>query len=463
MKFKNSILEAIGGTPLVKLNRVTTPDMADVLVKCEYMNPAGSIKDRMAFWILKRAEEEGLLKPGGTIVENTSGNTGMGAAMAAAANGYRAVFTMPDKMSREKIDGLRAFGAEVIITPTDVPGDSPDHYVNVAKRVAQETPGAFYMDQYHSQWNIEAHYKLTGPEIFEETDGGDVDAVVAGTGTGGTISGIGRYFKENNARAKIVGVDPLGSVHYHVFKTGVPSTPYVYKVEGLGEDIVCRAFDPSVVDEMMQVSDAECFYTARRLVKEEGLFCGGSSGGIVHGAMRVAKELGPGKTVVAVLPDSGGRYLSKYLSDDWMKLYGFGDDTRSEGLVEELITTNRATPITVSEDEALGRAIELMRENGVSQLPVTGATGTPTGMVHEIDVLRGMHGGGVDPAAPIKSVATELAGVVHPKARIEELFPIFDRDQVAVVVDSGRAVAVLSQIDLIDHLAGRGAAATATA
>jgi len=457
MDFKDNIIEAIGDTPLVKLNKIPTPDMADVYVKCEYMNPAGSIKDRMAFWILKRAEEEGLLKPGGTIVENTSGNTGRGAAMVAAAKGYRAVFTMPDKMSREKIDGLRAFGAEVIITPTDVPGDSPEHYVNVAKRVASETPGAFYMDQYHSQWNIEAHYNLTGPEIFKQTDGGDVDAVVAGTGTGGTISGIGKYFKEQNARAKIVGIDPLGSVHYHIFKTGVPSTPYVYKVEGLGEDIVCRAFLPEVVDEMYQVSDAECFYTARRLVKEEGLFCGGSSGGIVHGALRYAKEIGPGGKVVAVLPDNAGRYLSKYLSDDWMKLYGFGDDTKSEGLVEELLTSAGRDPITIGEQEPLSRAIELMRANGVSQLPVTSATGNPNAMVHEIDVLRGMHGGGVSPDAPIKTVATELAGVVHPKARIEELYPIFDRDQVAVVVDSGKAIAVLSQIDLIDHLAGRPA------
>ena len=225
MDVKGSILEAIGNTPLVRLNRVVEPGWAEVLVKCEFMNPAGSIKDRMAAYIIERAAEEGLLKPGGTIVENTSGNTGMGAAMTAAAKGYRCVFTMPDKMSQEKIDGLRAFGAEVIITPTDVPGDSPDHYVNVAKRVAAETPGSFYMDQYHSQWNIEAHEKLTGPEIWRQTDGGKIDAVVVGTGTGGTASGIGRFFKKQGSKTKIIGVDPLGSVHYNIFKTGEPSTP----------------------------------------------------------------------------------------------------------------------------------------------------------------------------------------------------------------------------------------------
>ncbi|MCR9074939.1 MAG: cysteine synthase family protein, partial [bacterium] len=202
----NNILESIGNTPLVKLNKVVEPGSATVYAKCEYMNPAGSIKDRMASYIIAKAEEEGLLKPGGTIVENTSGNTGMGAAMTAAVKGYKAVFTMPDKMSQEKIDGLRAFGAQVIITPTDVPGDSPDHYVNVAKRVASETPNSFYMDQYHSQWNIEAHEVMTGKELYEQTDGGNVDAIVVGTGTGGTASGIGRYFKKMGAKTQIIGV-----------------------------------------------------------------------------------------------------------------------------------------------------------------------------------------------------------------------------------------------------------------
>ncbi len=364
----NNILESIGNTPLVKLNKVVAPGSATVYAKCEFMNPAGSIKDRMASFIIGKAEEEGLLKPGGTIVENTSGNTGMGAAMTAAVKGYKAVFTMPDKMSQEKIDGLRAFGAQVIITPTDVPGDSPDHYVNVAKRVASETPNSFYMDQYHSQWNIEAHEVLTGKELYEQTNGGQVDAIVVGTGTGGTASGIGRYFKKMGAKTQIIGVDPLGSVHYQFFKTGTLSTPYVYKVEGLGEDIKCEAFDPSVVDEMYQVNDYECFTMARRLTREEGLFCGGSSGGMVHIACQVAKQLGEGKTVIAICPDSGTRYVTKYLSDEWMKMHGFLEPEKGLGLIEDLIKPGSSV-VTITESDSVSAAVNALRDNGISQVP----------------------------------------------------------------------------------------------
>lgn len=452
MDIKNTIIDAIGNTPIVRLNRVVEPGMSTVLVKCEYMNPAGSIKDRMAAYIIERAEAEGLLKPGGTIVENTSGNTGMGAAMTAAAKGYRCVFTMPDKMSKEKIDGLRAFGAEVIITPTDVPGDSPDHYVNVAKRVAAETKGSFYMDQYHSQWNIEAHEKSTGPEIWNQTDGGKIDAIVAGTGTGGTVSGIGRFFKKQGSKTKIIGVDPLGSVHYNIFKTGEPSTPYVYKVEGLGEDIVCRAFDPSVVDEMYQVNDYECFTTARRLTREEGLFCGGSSGGMAHIALKLAREWGPGKTILAILPDSGTRYVTKYLNDEWMKMHGFLEPQRGLGSIAELIA-GRGSVVTISHDDSVASAIRIMREHGISQVPVIEADGKPVGMVHEIDILRGLHAGRVTGDSPVSSIETKISGLVYPQARVEELFGVFAQDQAAIVIEDSRVKAVLTEIDLIEHLA----------
>ncbi|MEO1008879.1 MAG: pyridoxal-phosphate dependent enzyme [Planctomycetota bacterium] len=457
------ILDAIGDTPLVKLNAVVpasgpngTP--AAVYAKCEFLNPAGSIKDRMAWHIIRRAEEEGLLKPGGTIVENTSGNTGAGAAMAAAARGYRAVFTMPDKMSQEKIDALRAFGAEVIITPTDVPGDSPDHYVNVAKRVAEETPGAFYMDQYHSQWNIEAHEQSTGPELYRQSQeawGEQADAIVVGTGTGGTISGIGRYFKKKGAPTLIVGVDPLGSVHYSVFHTGEASTPYVYKVEGLGEDIVCRAFDPSVVDEMHQVSDYECFTMARRLIREEGLYCGGSSGGMVHVAIEVAQRLGAGKNVIAICPDSAGRYITKYLRDDWMKMHGFLEPPRGLGVVGDLIPEGTKV-ITAAEDRTLGEVIETMRTRGISQVPIVDAGGKPLGMVHEIDILRGLQSGDVDTSTPVRAIETQIGGILPPTARVEELYGVFAADQAAIVVSEGRLVGVLSEIDLIEYLARQG-------
>ncbi len=447
----NSILEAIGNTPLVRLNKIADPDAADVYAKCEFMNPAGSIKDRMASFIIAKAEEEGLLKPGGTIVENTSGNTGMGAAMTAAAKGYKSVFTMPDKMSQEKIDGLRAFGAQVIITPTDVPGDSPDHYVNVAKRVADETPNSFYMDQYHSQWNIEAHEVLTGKELYEQTDGGKVDAIVIGTGTGGTVSGIGRYFKKMGADTKIIGVDPLGSVHYHFFKTGTLPTPYVYKVEGLGEDIKCEAFDPTVVDEMYQVNDYECFTTARRLVREEGIFAGGSSGGMVHIACEIAKKLGKGAKVIAICPDSGSRYVTKYLSDEWMKMHGFFEPEKGLGLIEDLI--DRTSPvITLADSSSLAEVIQSMRANGISQIPLTDESGSPTCIVHEVDILRALQDGSATSTTPSSTIANPLGGLLHPKSRIEELYGVFGADQVALAFEGNKILGVISQIDLIEHL-----------
>lgn len=320
--FFNNILDAVGRTPLVKLNKVAAPNSATVLAKCEYLNPTGSIKDRMAVYIIEDAERRGLIRPGGTLVENTSGNTGLGVAMTAAVKGYRCVFTMPDKMSIEKVNMLKAFGAEVVITPTDLPGDSPEHYVNVAKRIANETPNAFYVNQYHNPANIDAHYHSTAREIWEET-GGKFDAFVAGAGTGGTLSGVGRYIKERSKTIRVIGVDPIGSVHHDYFHTGKLITPHVYKVEGLGEDILCAAMDFKAADDFRQVNDQQCFSMARRLVREEGLFCGGSSGGIVHIAVEIAAEMGPGKTVIAVLPDSATRYISKYLSDQWMKDNGF--------------------------------------------------------------------------------------------------------------------------------------------
>jgi cystathionine beta-synthase len=279
----------------------------------------------MALFMIEDAEEKGLLKPGGTIVENSSGNTGSALAMIAAIKGYKCIITMPDKMSDEKKNLMRAFGATVIITPTDVPADSPESYYSVARRIASETPNAYYPDQYNNPQNIEAHYRTTGPEIWNQTEG-QIDVLVCGIGTGGTLSGVGRYLKEKKPDIKIVAVDPVGSVFYDYFKSGELIEPQVYKVEGIGEDYLVKAVDFNIIDDMIQVNDKESFLMARRLCREEGIFAGGSSGSAVSVAMKVAEKLDTPQNIVVILPDSGSRYLSKIYNDQWMKDHGFTEE-----------------------------------------------------------------------------------------------------------------------------------------
>ncbi|MFZ0390767.1 MAG: cysteine synthase A [Calditrichia bacterium] len=316
------LFQTIGNTPLIQLNKIGNGTGVQLLAKLEFMNPAGSVKDRMALFIIEDAENRGLLKAGGTIVENSSGNTGAAIAMIAAVKGYRCIITMPDKMSDEKINLMKAFGAEVVVTPTDVPADSPESYYSVARRIASEIPGAFYPDQYNSPLNIEAHYRTTGPEIWDQTDG-SIDVFVAGIGTGGTLSGAGRFLKEKNPDIKIVAVDPEGSVFYDYFRTGSLPETHTYKVEGIGEDYLVKAVDFDLIDDMIQVNDYNSFHTARRLAKEEGLFAGGSSGSAVWAALQLAPQYSEGTRIVTILPDSGSRYLSKIFNDEWMRGYGF--------------------------------------------------------------------------------------------------------------------------------------------
>ncbi|MBI1237139.1 MAG: pyridoxal-phosphate dependent enzyme [Alphaproteobacteria bacterium] len=424
MTFYPNILAAIGNTPLVKLNKVVPDGAATILAKCEFLNPTGSIKDRMGPYIIEQAEKAGLLKPGGTIVENTSGNTGQSLAMAAAVKGYKCVFTLPDKMSQEKIDMMRAYGAEVVITPTDVPGDSPDHYVNTAKRIAAETPGAFYVDQYHAPWNIDGHYHNTGREIFEQTDGGKFDVFMGGTGTGGTVSGVGRYMKEHAPDVKIIGVDPLGSVHYNLFKTGRLPAAYVYSVEGIGEDIECRAMDFSVVDDMVQIDDWESFHVGRALVREEGLFCGGSSGSIVAAAIEVAKELGPDKTIVVTLCDSGTRYISKYLSDKWMEEKGFFTEHKLLGPVQDLIV--RRSSLTAHAD-ASKEEIQRMMDEG------------------ELDYLPLQDGDDFTAIATRDGQRLTIGGILYTEARIEEMPHILAKGDAALVMTRDGVAGVVTE------------------
>lgn len=318
----NNILEAIGNTPMVKLNSMANSVDPTLWCKLEFMNPSGSVKDRMAEFILREAEESGALAPDGVIVENSSGNTGSALSMIAAVKGYKCIITMPDKMSDEKQNLMRAFGSEVVVTRTDVPAESPESYYSTARRIAEETPKSWYPDQYNNPMNIEAHYKTTGPEIWEQMDG-EIDYFVAGIGTGGTLSGAGKYLKEKNPNLKIIAVDPIGSVFYDYFKNGTLPDPDVYKVEGIGEDYLVKAVDFSLIDDIIQVNDEDSFAAARDLASKEGIFAGGSSGSAVWAALQAAKNIEANKNVVIVLPDSGSRYLSKIFNNDWMTKHGF--------------------------------------------------------------------------------------------------------------------------------------------
>ena len=321
MQYYDSILGLIGNTPLVRLNKIAKNVKPIMLLKLESLNPGGSVKDRIGIAMIETAEKQGFVKPGGTIIEPTSGNTGMGLAMAASVKGYKMIFTMPDKMSEEKRSLLRAFGAEVVVTPTNAPPDSPQHYIRVAERLARETPNSFMPNQYVNKMNPLAHYQTTGPEIYRQTDG-ELDMFVCGVGTGGTITGTGRYLKERKRKIRIVGVDPEGSIFYQRFQ-GKKEEAHPYFVEGIGEDFMPGTFDMSLVDEFVRVSDRDAFHMARRLAREESILVGGSGGAAVVGALKMAEGLMEKQVVVTLLPDTGRNYLSKLFSDKWMSEKGF--------------------------------------------------------------------------------------------------------------------------------------------
>jgi cystathionine beta-synthase len=455
-KLLSSVTEAVGQTPLVRLDRAAREaPSVEVYAKLEFANPGGSVKDRAALRMMTRALDDGRLTSDKILIDSTSGNTGVGVALVGAVRGYRCIFTMPDKMSKEKQDTLKAFGAKVVVTPTNVPADSPDSYYSTAKRLHGETPGSFYLNQYHNRDNVEAHYRSTGPELWRQLDG-RLDAFVAGIGTGGTMSGAGRYLKEQKPTVRNVGVDPVGSIYHAMFHTGQPSEPHVYKVEGIGEDMVCGAMDMAVMDDVRQVDDKQCFAMARRLAREEGILAGGSSGAAVHVAVEVAKEMGPGKTVVVVLPDGGRAYISKFFSDEWMRDNGFLE--AGPAVVRELLGTRKGRVITARADEPVQVAARRLREFDVSQLPVVDATGKCVGMLHESDVLHFLLDPRRKPSEPVANAMASVEGAVTLDTPVEGLRAVFDADKVAVVLERGAVVGIVSKIDVIDFLTRDGAA-----
>ena len=458
MKVHESILDVVGNTPMVKLNRMVEPGMATILVKVEFLNPGGSVKDRMAIHMINRAEQQGLLKKGSTIVESTSGNTGLGLAMAAAAKGYRCICTMPDKMSQEKIDMLKAVGAEVVITPTDVPHDAPESYVEVAKRIARETPNAFYTDQYYNMANPEAHYLTTGPEIWEETEG-KIDCLVGGIGTGGTISGAGKYLKEKAAQAgrecRIVCPDPHGSIYKDAHEKRDPQQDHVYAVEGIGHDFMVGTLDLTVIDEVMNVTDKDSFITARHLARKEGIFAGGSAGTALWGALQVARQLGEGKLVVCILPDSGNRYLSKCFNDDWMKDNGYLDHDERMGHVYELLEFKGEEVDCARPDEPIETVVARMIEKGYSQMPVRRTGNGEYQMIHEKDLLHGLVSGRCRPNDPISKSAAPMQGRVNMHDSLSKVQGILDTDNVAVVIEDDQIIGIISKIDMVRYLSSR--------
>src|SRR5450755_494114 len=449
----NNILEAIGRTPLVRLNRINQGLQPQIYVKADYINPGGSVKDRIGVTMIDEAERKGLLKPGGTIIEGTSGNTGIGLALVACVRGYKMVFTITDKQSKEKVDLLKALGAEVIVCPTAVEPDDPRSYYSVAKKLAKDIPNSFYPNQYENPMNPEAHYLTTGPEIWEDSDG-KITHFMCGMGTGGTISGVGRYLKEKNPDVKIIGVDPIGSLYYEFAKTGKIGKAKTYVVEGIGEDIFPATMDFKIVDDVVQVNDQECFIWARRLVKQEGIFTGGSGGGCVSGALRVAKALPKGSFVVAFLPDTGMRYLSKVYSDEWMSERGYADNEvalRAADVVHAKRKNGKDRELIIARaDQTIFHALHTMQKQDISQLPVFEEK-VPIGTIFEDQILNLALQGKDLRKLVIREVMGKALPLVPSNAPIERVTHLLSHEGPAVFVqmENGK-LEVLTKFDLMD-------------
>jgi cystathionine beta-synthase len=456
----NSILGAIGNTPLVRLSRIGRDLPVPLYAKLEFMNPGGSVKDRVGAFIVEQAEKRGEIKPGGTIVEATSGNTGVGLAIAAALKGYKTIFVMPDKMSNEKILLLRAYGAKVVITPTEVGPEDPRSYYEVAKRFARETPNAILANQYHNPDNPHTHELTTGPELWEQTEGRVTDVII-GMGTGGTISGIGRYLKSKNPEIKIIGVDIEGSILTEIWqnKGKIPEGAYpkTYKVEGIGEDFLPSTTDLSVVDWIERAGDRESFLYARQLVRQEGIFAGGSSGSALAGAIKYCRKLKGDRLAVVIFPDSGSRYLSKFYDDKWMREFGFLSTQFDEVTLNDLLIAkpNKALHVATLGD-SMRKVVTTMHQHSISQMPVVGASGELVGLLEEVDLLNHMlekhdH----RPDETIDSLVQNAGAVFPPETPLEETMPSLTAGYALIVVESSRPIGILTKIDVLDYVAGK--------
>jgi cystathionine beta-synthase len=453
-----TVLDLVGRTPLVRLQRLSRGVEPTLLAKLEYMNPGGSVKDRIGLRMIEQAEREGKLRPGGTIVEPTSGNTGVGLAIAATLRGYRCVFVMPDKIAEEKRALLRAYGAEVVICPTAVEPGSPESYYSVSDRLAEEIPGAYKPDQYSNPANPEAHYETTGPELWDQT-GGEIDAIVFSVGTGGTISGTARYLKELKPDLLVVGADPEGSIYSN------PEDVHPYLVEGIGEDFWPKTYDPSLVDEYVTVSDRDSFRTARRLAREEGMLVGGSGGTAVWAMLQVARRFGPDATIVTLIPDSGRGYLSKVYDDNWLLEHGFLERATTQPTIEEVLAFKQGGEVRLPElvliesHEKVGQAIELMQRYGISQIPVVRHAPAESladivGSIRERGLLERVF---LNEGAMTEDVAGAMElplPAVEIRDTVDTVFADLSSGSPAVVVArEGRPAGVLTRADLLEYLA----------
>jgi cystathionine beta-synthase len=453
----DNILESVGKTPLIRLHRIASDLKPQIWVKAEMLNPGGSVKDRIGITMIDEAEKKGLLKPGGTIIEGTSGNTGMGLALVAAVRGYKCVFTTTDKQSKEKVDLLKALGAEVIVCPTAVEPEDPRSYYSVAKKLAREIPNSYYPNQYDNPTNPAAHYATTGPEIWEDSEG-KITHFVCGMGTGGTISGVGKYLKEKNPKIQIVGVDPEGSLYYDFHKTGKVTKARTYVVEGIGEDFFPTTMHMNILDDVIQVNDEECFVAARRLAKLEGIFTGGSGGGCLSGALRLAKTLGPEAFIVALMPDTGMRYLSKVYNDEWMRERGYVESSvpitaaevvnakKGSGKARELIT---ARPY-----QTVFHALKTMQEQDISQIPVF-EENLPIGTVYEDQILTLALQGKDLRKLVVREVMSKPLPKIPANAAVERITYILSHENPAVFVEMDSThFEILTKYDLMSTVAG---------